>query len=245
MTTRTARAPFAARLTRLSSGKTHQHHPSPHGYLARPSNPAARSFGTSSACRATHYDALGLPRGANKREVKTAFYKLSKELHPDRNPDADQAAKEKYLKASEAYAILADDRKRRAYDKTLEPSGSHAPHHGTTSHHHWGHHADLSRRPRATYAWDLPRRPRATASPRPHSQTHSHAHRPHPNPTTSKAHHYPSARRSGPSNTRAETEYERFLAAEERVRKDSGFMRTLQVAGLLTAVAAVAGFAKG
>lgn len=37
---------------------------------------------------------------------------LSKELHPDRNPEADAVSKEKYLKASEAYAILVDDRKR-------------------------------------------------------------------------------------------------------------------------------------
>ncbi|KAG8925154.1 hypothetical protein FRC01_010610, partial [Tulasnella sp. 417] len=36
----------------------------------------------------------------------------SKELHPDRNPNADQASKERYLKASEAYGILVDDRKR-------------------------------------------------------------------------------------------------------------------------------------
>ncbi|KAG8894792.1 hypothetical protein FRB99_000983, partial [Tulasnella sp. 403] len=51
---------------------------------------------------------------ATKREIKTSFYKLSKELHPDRNPDADEASREKYLAASEAYTILVDDRRRRA-----------------------------------------------------------------------------------------------------------------------------------
>ncbi|KIO28303.1 hypothetical protein M407DRAFT_6847 [Tulasnella calospora MUT 4182] len=180
---------------------------------------------------------------------KSKPHSTSKELHPDRNPNADQPAKEKYLKASEAYGILVDDRKRRAYDRTLEPaSSSHAPTHGTASHHHWSQHADLSRHSRATYAWDLPRRPRATASPRPHSQTQNHPHRAHQY-ASGKAYHYPNARRttSHPNSTdsRAETEYERVLAAEERVRKDSGFVRTLQVAGLITAVAAVAGFARG
>ncbi|KAG8925155.1 hypothetical protein FRC01_010611, partial [Tulasnella sp. 417] len=61
-----------------------------------------------------------------------------------------------------------------------------------------------------------------------------------------KAYHYPNARRTTySSDGRAETEYERVLAAEERVRKDSGLVRTLQVAGLITAVAAVAGLARG
>ncbi|KAG8948347.1 hypothetical protein FRC04_009843 [Tulasnella sp. 424] len=247
MTTRIARASLPARLTRLSSGQTAFRAPARHGYPATQFALGTRSFGVSPACRATHYDALGLPRGANKREIKTAFYKLSKELHPDRNPEADAVSKEKYLKASEAYAILVDDRKRRAYDRTLDPSsGSHAPTHASAPHHHWTNHADLSRRPRASYAWDLPRRPRATASPHPHSHTHTHPHRANPSPS-GKAYHYPNARRTSTqsSDSRAETEYERVLAAEERVRKDSGFLRTLQVAGLITAVAAVAGFAKG
>ncbi|KAG8914609.1 hypothetical protein FRC00_012097 [Tulasnella sp. 408] len=180
---------------------------------------------------------------------KSKLHSTSKELHPDRNPDADQASKEKYLKASEAYANLVDDRKRRAYDRTLEPaSSSHTSTHGTASHQHWSHHADLNRRSRANYAWDLPRRPRATASPRPQSHTHTHPHRAHQY-ASGKAYHYPNARRTtanpNSADSRAETEYERYLAAEERVRKDSGFVRTLQVAGLITAVAAVAGFARG
>lgn len=135
MTTQIVRASLPARVTQLSSSTIALHSLSRHGYLTSPFILKSRSFGTSPACRATHYDALGLPRGASKREIKTAFYKvrvfilwlhllcsyrtffveqLSKELHPDRNPDADQASKEKYLKASEAYATLVDDRKRYA-----------------------------------------------------------------------------------------------------------------------------------
>src|SRR5881409_2213073 len=62
-----------------------------------------------------YYDVLGVPRGASKDEVKTAYRKLALQYHPDRNKDP--GATEKFKEISEAYAILSDDEKRGQYDQ--------------------------------------------------------------------------------------------------------------------------------
>jgi len=61
------------------------------------------------------YDVLGVGRDANKAELKTAFRKLARELHPDVN-DHDPEAEEKFKAAAEAYEVLSDPERRRAYD---------------------------------------------------------------------------------------------------------------------------------
>ncbi|OHD68422.1 MAG: molecular chaperone DnaJ [Spirochaetes bacterium RBG_13_68_11] len=62
------------------------------------------------------YDVLGVHKGAPKDEIKRAYRKLAIQYHPDRNP-GDHEAEEKFKEATEAYEILADDRKRAAYDQ--------------------------------------------------------------------------------------------------------------------------------
>jgi DnaJ-class molecular chaperone len=62
-----------------------------------------------------YYEILGVQRDANKAEVKTAFRKLARELHPDVN-DHDPDAEEKFKAAAEAYEVLSDPERRRAYD---------------------------------------------------------------------------------------------------------------------------------
>jgi DnaJ-class molecular chaperone len=62
-----------------------------------------------------YYEILGVARDANKAEVKTAFRKLARELHPDVN-DHDPEAEEKFKAAAEAYEVLFDPERRRAYD---------------------------------------------------------------------------------------------------------------------------------
>ena len=62
------------------------------------------------------YEVLGVQKAAPKDEIKRAYRKLAVQYHPDRNPD-DHAAEEKFKEATEAYEILADDRKRQAYDQ--------------------------------------------------------------------------------------------------------------------------------
>src|SRR5262245_21886621 len=62
-----------------------------------------------------YYEILGVARDANKAEVKTAFRKLARELHPDVN-DHNPEAEEKFKAAAEAYEVLSDPERRRAYD---------------------------------------------------------------------------------------------------------------------------------
>jgi len=62
-----------------------------------------------------YYEILGVERDANKAQVKTAFRRLARELHPDVN-DHDPQAEEKFKAAAEAYEVLSDPERRRAYD---------------------------------------------------------------------------------------------------------------------------------
>ena len=62
-----------------------------------------------------YYEVLGVGRGAEPAEVKTAFRRLARELHPDVN-DHDPEAEEKFKEAAEAYEVLSDPERRRAYD---------------------------------------------------------------------------------------------------------------------------------
>jgi molecular chaperone DnaJ len=62
-----------------------------------------------------YYEVLGVPKTANKTEIKSAYRKLAKTYHPDRNKAAD--AETKFKEVQEAYEILSDEQKRSAYDK--------------------------------------------------------------------------------------------------------------------------------
>ena len=57
------------------------------------------------------YSTLGVARSASEAEIKSAYRKLAKELHPDRNKDNPQAA-EKFSAATNAYDLLSDKDKR-------------------------------------------------------------------------------------------------------------------------------------
>jgi len=62
-----------------------------------------------------YYEVLGLNRDASDEEIKKAYRKLAMKHHPDRNPDS-KDAEERFKEAKEAYEILTDGDKRRAYD---------------------------------------------------------------------------------------------------------------------------------
>ncbi len=62
------------------------------------------------------YSLLGVNRGASDAEVKKAYRKLAKELHPDRNKDNPKAS-ERFSEVTNAYDILSDADKRAQYDR--------------------------------------------------------------------------------------------------------------------------------
>ncbi len=65
---------------------------------------------------ADYYERLGVPRDASEAEVKKAFRRLARELHPDVNGH-DPEAEEKFKAAAEAYEVLSDPERRATYDR--------------------------------------------------------------------------------------------------------------------------------
>lgn len=70
-----------------------------------------------------YYKVLGVPKDASSADIKKAFRKLAKTLHPDSNADNPKAA-EKFKEVSEAYDVLSDDTKRKEYDEARALFGS-------------------------------------------------------------------------------------------------------------------------
>jgi molecular chaperone DnaJ len=78
-----------------------------------------------------YYEVLGVGRGASETEVKKAFRRLARELHPDVNKEPD--AEERFKEAAEAYEVLSDAERRRTYDAYGHEglrSGGFEPHAG-------------------------------------------------------------------------------------------------------------------
>ena len=62
------------------------------------------------------YETLGVSKGANEGEIKSAYRKLAKKLHPDANKHDPKAAS-RFAELNAAYEIVGDDDKRKAFDR--------------------------------------------------------------------------------------------------------------------------------
>src|SRR6478609_5321415 len=61
------------------------------------------------------YEILGVSKGASEAQIKSAFRKLAKKLHPDANK-SDPKAASRFAELNAAYEIVGDDKKRKAFD---------------------------------------------------------------------------------------------------------------------------------
>src|SRR5690554_5724824 len=63
-----------------------------------------------------YYKVLGVDKNATAAEIKKAYRKLARKLHPDLNPN-DKSAQERFQKINEANEVLSDPEKRKKYDQ--------------------------------------------------------------------------------------------------------------------------------
>ncbi|CAH8682614.1 unnamed protein product [Schistosoma rodhaini] len=74
-----------------------------------------------------YYDVLGVSKSASNLEIKTAYRKLAKKWHPDKNPT--EKANKKFIEINEAYEVLSNSKKRHEYDTfgKVHSDGSQPP----------------------------------------------------------------------------------------------------------------------
>ncbi len=84
---------------------------------------------SASTPKRDYYEILGVARDAQDADIKKAFRRLARELHPDVNRD-DPSAEDKFKEAAEAYEVLSDSTRRATYDRYGHDglrSGGYAP----------------------------------------------------------------------------------------------------------------------
>ena len=78
----------------------------------------------------SHYEILGIHPNSTQKEIKEAYYKLSKVYHPDISKEKDtEEMTEKFRLVTDAYEVLGNYKLRKLYDKGILSSASGLAHH--------------------------------------------------------------------------------------------------------------------
>lgn len=88
----------------------------------RPQNTRAAARRPGKAMVTDHYEVLGVSRDASEDEIKKAYRRLARQLHPDVNPSEDAA--ERFKLVTHAYDVLSDADSRRRYDMGGDQNGN-------------------------------------------------------------------------------------------------------------------------
>ena len=104
----------------VGAGRGHLRLPDPRAVTRTRPRPTDRHpIDTKDISLNDYYQDLGVSRDATPEEIKRAYRKLARTLHPDVNPGPE--AEEQFKKVSQAYDVLSDADKRRAYDMGADP----------------------------------------------------------------------------------------------------------------------------
>jgi molecular chaperone DnaJ len=76
----------------------------------------------TSAAVSDYYEVLGVSRTASAEDIKKAYRKLARQMHPDVNPGPE--AEERFKEIGRAYEVLSNPQKRQAYDMGVDPAAS-------------------------------------------------------------------------------------------------------------------------
>eukprot|EP00968_Pinguiococcus_pyrenoidosus_P003398 scaffold214_cov249-Pinguiococcus_pyrenoidosus.AAC.6 len=118
-------APFAAALRRLAARRQPLWSAAAAAEQLRVARGGVRGFHASAALssgKRDYYEVLGLPRNADKKDIKKKYFEMAKKLHPDANrndPDTARNAGDRRRdpqEAKEAYEVLSNDEQRQVYD---------------------------------------------------------------------------------------------------------------------------------
>ena len=101
---------------RLILGETEEEWCRAHGVQADGGGKGEKGSSSGKVKDSELYDALGVPTDASAAQIRRAYFKLAKELHPDKNRH-DPQAHDKFQTVGEAYQVLSNDELREKYDE--------------------------------------------------------------------------------------------------------------------------------
>ena len=96
--------------------------------MGEKANARAITFSKGSILSWDPYAALGIPKSSSAEDIRKAYRKLAKELHPDVRPN-DKASEERFKRVTAAFNLLTDAPLRARFDRgEIDADGNERPH---------------------------------------------------------------------------------------------------------------------